>query len=218
MIKFLEKLLSIIYIQPCFYCKSTKEDKIICTKCKSKVHFMPPAPFKEIYGCKVYACTLYDDVIKKLIKDLKYHGKKNLAKLQAEIMFEYFQTLNIYDNYILLSVPIHKNRKKERKYNHMDIVADEFSKLSGFKNNKKFLIRIKDTLKQYKLHKNERIKNIRNAFAINHEEIIEKNKKIMILDDITSTGITIEEIIKLLKNNGYKDITAMALATPDIWN
>ena len=218
MIKFLEKLLSLIYISSCFYCGSAKDDKILCDKCKRKINFMPPSNIKEMYGCKIYACTLYEDVIKKLIKDLKYHKKKKLAKLHAEIMYEYFTRLKLNEDFLILSVPIHKNRLKERKYNHMELVADELSKISGFKNNKKFLLRIKDTKKQFKLHRNERIKNIKNAFELNPNQNIDKNRQLLIIDDITSTGITLEEIIKLLKNNGYNNLTAIALATPDVWN
>lgn len=179
---------------------------------------MPPAVFREVSNCKIYACCLYDEIIKILIKDLKYKSQKKLAPLQAQIMYEYWQELNLKEEYLILPVPIHLHRKKERKYNHMDLVADEFAKLTGLKANKNFLIRIKDTQKQFKLHKQERIKNIKNAFDINPKELIEKDKKLLIIDDITSSGITLEEIIKVLKKNGYKNIMALTLATPDIWN
>ena len=218
MIKFLEKLLSIIYVKQCLICKSTKQDKFLCDICHKKIHFMPPAVLKEILGCKVYACTIYDDIIKQIILNLKYKGQKNLAIIHAQIMFEYFKELNLEHNFLILSVPIHKNRLKERKYNHMELVAGKFAKLSGFPFNKKFLTRIKDTQKQFKLTKKERIQNIKNAFSIDTSELIDKNQYLLILDDITSTGITLEEIVKLLKNNGYKNIIALTLATPDIWN
>ena len=64
---------------------------------------MPPSVLKEIYGCKVYACALYEDVIKQLIKDLKYHRKKYLAKLHAELMFEYFERLKLNEKFLILS-------------------------------------------------------------------------------------------------------------------
>ena len=89
---------------------------------------------------------------------------------------------------------------------------------NGYKVNKNFIIRTKDTQKQYKLHKSERIKNIKNAFELNNENAPDKSTPLLIIDDITSTGITLEEIIKLLKTNGYNNITALTLATPDIWN
>ncbi len=218
MIKFFEKLLNLIYIQPCYFCHSTKDDSIICKNCYNKIHFMPPAVFKECLGCNIYACCLYDDKIKKLIKDLKYHNQKKLADLQAEIMYKYWVQLNLKEEYLILPVPIHENRKKERKYNHMDIVGDEFSRLTKFEINKKLLLRVKDTQKQFSLNKSQRIKNIKGAFGININEITERNKNILIIDDITSTGITIEEIIRTLHKSGYKKITALTLATPDIWN
>ena len=179
---------------------------------------MPLSIFRETRGCKVYACSLYDEITKRLIRDLKYHNKKKLAPLQAKIMYEYWKELNKKEEYLILPVPIHPHRRKERKYNHMDLVADEFSELTNYKNNKNFLLRTKDTQKQFKLSKQERIKNIKDAFDINKEENISKETHLLIIDDITSSGITLEEIIKLLNKNGYKNITALTLSTPDIWN
>jgi len=217
-IKFLEKLLSLIYSRKCFYCSSVKEDKFLCSKCYRKVHFLPPSVLKEISGSKVYACTLYDDVIKQLVKDFKYKRKKYLAEVQAQIMFEFYKQLNLKKDFLVLPVPVHKNRKRERGYNHMDLTAREFSYLSKLKCNNEFLIRVKDTNKQFKLHKTERIKNIKDAFGINFYKAPDKNTPLLIIDDITAAGITLEEIIKLLKKNGYKNISALVLSTPDIWN
>lgn len=218
MIKFFEKLLSLIYIQPCCFCKSTKEDKILCSKCKSRIHFLDTKPYRNVDYTKIYACTFYDEITKKLIKDLKYHNKKNISKAIAGLMYDYWQKLNIQEDFLIVPVPIHKLRLKERKYNHMDLIADEFSKLSGYKTAKKFLMRIKDTQKQYKLHKQERIKNIKGAFNINEEEKPQETVNLLIIDDITSTGTTLKEIITLLEKNGYKKITALAFSTPELWN
>lgn len=218
MIKLFEKLLRLIYVRSCFYCKSTKEDSDLCSNCRKKIHFKPHVLTKLINDCKVFSCTIYDDVIEKMIKDLKYKGKKNLAKLHAQIMYDYFKKLNLNNNFLVISVPIHKNRKRERTYNHMDLVAKEFSKLSGFKSNTNFLLRIKNTKKQFNLHKNERIKNLKDAFTINSYENVDKNADLLIIDDITATGATLNELIKLLNKNGYKNITALTLASPALKN
>ena len=66
---------------------------------------MPPSVFKEQNNCKIYACTLYDEITKKLIKDLKYHNKKILASLQAKIMYEYWLDLHKKENFLILPVP-----------------------------------------------------------------------------------------------------------------
>lgn len=218
MIKFLEKLLNLIYIQPCYFCKSTKEDTLLCSKCYKKIHFMPASVFRRENTTDIYACTLYDGIIKELIKAVKYKNQKKLAPVMADLMFNYWKQVNLAQDFLILPVPIHKLRLKERKYNHMDLVADEFATRTQYQVNKQFLIRKKDTLKQYKLHKQERIKNIKDAFDINTENPPDKTANLLIIDDITSTGITIKEIIKVLRKNGYKNITALTLATPDIWN
>ena len=218
MIKFFEKLLGLIYTQQCYFCRSTKYDTLICPECRKKIHFLPESVFLKINSCCVYTAVLYDDIIKRLIKGLKYNNKKQLAKLHAEIMYEYWKKLNINDNFIIIPVPIHKSRLKERKYNHMDLVAEEFKKYTNYNISKNFLIRVKDTKKQYNLHKDERIKNLKNAFEINEKNLIDKEAKLLIIDDIISTGATIGEIIKILKEKGYNNITAFTLSTPDIWN
>jgi len=218
MIKIFEKLLNIIYIQPCYFCKSVKDDSIICKKCYGKIHFLPPSVLTEISECDVYACAIYDGIIKKMVRDLKYRNKKKLAKLQAKIMYEYFKSLDIAKDYLIIPVPIHKNRMKERGYNQMDIVGTEFAKLANLNMNKNLLVRIKDTEKQYNLHRNQRIENLKNAFECDENCSIDKKTSILIIDDITSTGATLLEVINTLKKNGYNDITALTLATPDIWN
>lgn len=179
---------------------------------------MPESVFRTENSVNVYAATLYDDLIKKLIKDFKYYNKKQLASVVAELMYEYWKKLALENEFVVIPVPIHKLRKKERKYNHMDIAAKEFCYLSGYKLNKKMVIRTKDTQKQYKLHKQERIKNIKGAFDIDEKNKLPLDTQLLIIDDITSTGITIKEIITLLQKNGYTNITALALSTPDIWN
>lgn len=219
MIKILEKLLNLIYIKVCYFCGSQKEDSLLCSKCRSKIHFLPQGVYKNIQGIDIYAASLYDGINKELIKAVKYKGQKQLASVMADLMFDYWKKLKVCDSeFIVLPVPIHKYRRKERGYNHMDIVAKEFCALSKYRYNTDFLIRIKDTKKQYNLNKHERLENIKDAFDLNVKNIPDKSDNLLIIDDITSTGITLSEIIKVLKKNGYINITALTLATPDIWN
>lgn len=219
MIKILEKLLNLIYIKECYSCGSQEEDSYLCSKCRNKVHFLPHSIFKYINETPVFAAALYDDVVKQLIKALKYKGQKHIAAVIAGLMFEYWTSIKISkSDFLVIPVPIHKLRRKERRYNHMDLVAKEFCCLTKYKYNNDFLVRIKDTKKQYNLKRQERIENIKNAFDVNINNMPDKSINLLIIDDITSTGTTLSEIINVLKNKGYKNITAFALATPDIWN
>lgn len=216
MIKLLEKLLNLIYIQPCYFCRSTEEDSFFCSKCYSKIKFRNNNITTKIQNSDIYSATVYEGIIKILIIKLKYYNKKKLAYYAAKILNEYWNKIETNKKYIILPVPIHKNRKKERKYNHMDLVSEEFSKLTNYEVNKNFLIRIKDTKKQYNLHREEREKNIKDAFKTNNNFAPDKEQELLILDDITATGTTLNEIIKLLKEQGYNKITALTIASPDI--
>ncbi len=216
MINLIEKLLNLIYTRPCYFCGSTKEDSILCSDCRKKINFISKRINTNILGVDVYSCTVYEDIIKKLIIELKYYNKKKLSLIQAQIMFDYIKNQNFNKNFIILPVPIHKNRLKERKYNHMDLTADHLSKLSGFKSNKNFIIRTKDTLKQFNLNKEERENNIKGAFELNKKFAPDKNSNLLIIDDIIATGTTLKEIIMLLKSNGYNNITALTFSTPNL--
>lgn len=220
MIKIFEKLLNFIYIQPCYFCGSTKDDNIICKKCFDNIRFLTPEDFRIIEECKVFSCCIYENIIKNMIIALKYYRKKKLAYLHAKIMYDCRSKFGLNSRYTIIPVPIHKNRRKERGYNHTDLIADEYARLTGDKVIKDFIIRIKDTKRQYNLTTAERINNIKGAFAVNDKlkEPPSSDSELLIIDDITSTGTTLKEVIKTLKNAGYKNITALVLASPDFCN
>ena len=94
----------------------------------------------------------------------------------------------------------------------MNLVAEEFCKITNCTLNKNLISRIKDTKPQYKLNKTERMKNLSNAFKINKQNY--SGKTILILDDICTTGATFEEIINELAKNDITDIICFAATTP----
>ena len=100
----------------------------------------------------------------------------------------------------------------QRKYNHMELVCEEFSKLSGYEYNFDLIKRIKDTKPQYKLNREQRLENLSSAFKVNKD--FYKNKTVLIIDDICTTGSTFEEMIKELNNSGITDIVCFATSTP----
>ena len=94
----------------------------------------------------------------------------------------------------------------------MNLVAEEFCKLSGCTLNTDLIKRVKDTKPQYKLKKSERITNLANAFEVNEENLLPM--KILIIDDICTTGSTFEEMIKEFEKHNISDITCLAATTP----
>ena len=151
--------------------------------------------------------------LQKLIRGIKYHKQRDLAYFQAKFMYEYFQKIEVLQGieFVLVAVPQHKNRIKSRKYNHMELVCEEFSKLSGFEYNFELIKRVKDTKPQYKLSRQERLQNLDAAFEVDKTKI--NNKAVLILDDICTTGSTFEEMIKALRFAGAEKIVCFATAS-----
>lgn len=212
MIKFLEKLLNWIYVERCYFCGSSDESKRLCSKCLSEIKILPLQPHSVINGSNVYSVCVYEGIIKKLIKRVKYHHDLKLAKEQAKIMADYWKKLNFPENFVVLPVPQHKNRIKKRGENHMNIVGKEFCASFTYTLISDFLIRTKDTKPQYKLTKEEREQNLKDAFSLFPEKLPDKSAPILVIDDIKTTGTTLKEIISLLQQNGYTNIRAFTTA------
>ena len=94
----------------------------------------------------------------------------------------------------------------------MDLVGKEFCKLMVYDFSENSIIRTKDTIPQYKLSPKDREKNLKDAFQITSEKILEP---VLIIDDISTTGSTLKEMIKILEAHGIKDITCLVTALPE---
>lgn len=212
--KILESLLDLIYRKKCYFCGKSKYSIKMCPSCYEKLEFSDRIANRIVDGVDVYCAGIYTKELQKLIRGLKYHKQRDLAYFQAKFMYEYFSNLDNLKNedFELIPVPLHQNRMKKRKYNHMELVCEEFSKLSGFECNFELIKRIKDTKPQYRLSRVQRLKNLSGAFEVNKDKI--SGKPLLILDDICTTGSTFEEMIKALKNAGVKNIVCFATSTP----
>jgi ComF family protein len=210
---FLINLLDWIYKKRCYFCKSSQNSVKMCQKCYDTLEFLPVGVNRKISSIEVYCAGIYSKNLQKMIRGLKYHGQRDLAYYQAKFMWEYWKRLNIEGDFQIIPVPIYKNRKKKRKYNHMELVADEFSKISGYVVNKTCIDRIKDTKPQYNLNKSQRMLNLANAFKVDKTKIL-KDKKLLLIDDICTTGSTFEEMIRAFNEVKISDIVCFATTTP----
>jgi len=209
---FLLGLLDWIYKKKCYFCKSTKECVKMCSDCFDKLEHLPIKINRVIEKKPIYCCGVYSKDLQKLIRGLKYHNQKDLAYFQAKFMYEYWKKVTSENNFQIVPVPLHLKRQKTRKYNHMILVAQEFCKLSGNCLNIDLIQRTKNTRPQYSLSKKERAINLSGAFKIDASKIIDA--KILLIDDICTTGSTFEEIIKEFKKHNIIDIMCLATATP----
>ena len=210
--RFLDSLLDWIYKKKCYFCSSSKESVVMCSSCYEDLEFLPPAVNRIYSDVKIYCAGIYSKNLQKMIRGLKYHRKKELAYYQAKFMWEYWKKLNIEGDFDIIPVPIFPKRKKQRKYNHMELVAQEFAKFANYSVNTDLIKRIKDTKPQYKLNKAQRMVNLSNAFEVDKSKF--RNKPLLIIDDICTTGSTFEEMIKEFNKYGIKDIVCFGTTTP----
>ena len=210
----LNSLIDLIYRKKCYFCKKSKHSLKMCPDCYDKLQFSDFRANRIIDGVDIFCAGNYTKELQKMIRGLKYHRQKDLAYFQAKFMYEYFSSIDVLKNkeFEIIPVPLHKKRIKQRKYNHMELVCEEFSKLSGQVCNYDLIKRIKDTRPQYKLTRLQRLENLSKAFEVNKE--VYMGKTVLILDDICTTGATFEEMIKELKACGINDIVCFATSTP----
>lgn len=148
------------------------------------------------------AAFVYNKYMKKSIEDFKYHGRTEYAEFYARNMFEaYGGWIESLSPDALIPVPVHINRELKRGYNQSGIIADVLGKLTGIQVIHNLLVRSKDTIAQNKLPDRERKENLHNAFSIVREswELYQNVKCVIIIDDIYTTGSTIEECSYVLR-------------------
>lgn len=155
-----------------------------------------------------YALFVYDSMLQESIARFKYHGRKEYAVFYAQAMN------NTYGNWIdsvkpdvLVPVPVHQNRLKKRGYNQAALLARELGRLTNIPVAEHLLIRKKDTLPQKELSERERKQNLQDAFALGErQELNLLQECVIIIDDIYTTGATLEECSRVLKQVGIQRI------------
>lgn len=235
--KIFKKIAEIIFPNHCLYChKIISVEGLFCSCCWQKLQFitepkcgicsnpfefLPPGRDLVCARClevpppydKAISVFRYDKIIGKIIGDFKYRDHTYLAKKLARILTK-LATEEIADTDFIIAVPLHKKRLRHRKFNQSLMLCDALLQASDkTKLRHDFLLRIKNTPAQVGLKKRQREKNTAAAFALNPKYFaIVPGKKILLLDDIMTTGTTITSCAKVLKKAGAAKVTVLTLA------
>lgn len=208
--------LDIIYPPICGICGKLNND-FLCKKCENMLKSQSKFEIiKNKYNFNFYENHFYifqyEGIIRKLILDYKFNEKAYLYKTFVNFLLKdkkFFNILKTYDT--IVPVPISKNRKKQRGYNQCLLLSKEISKILQVENNNNCLYKKIDILPQSTLNKEERELNIKGAYEIKNIETIE-NKRILLIDDIFTTGSTLNECAKVLKKGNPNKIDCFTIA------
>ncbi len=214
--KLWQDLIEFIFPSHCIGCKT--RGIALCPVCISKI---PPAdPFPKDWIRSIFYYK--DPTIKKALWALKYKNKKEVGKILGIHIYEYLledvSDLELFSNiqtWTVVPIPISKRRLKKRGYNQAAILTESLCAQDAgqiFIFSPHALQKIKDIQSQAETkNRTERLKNILGSFAVKDPEKI-TGKNIILVDDIVTTGATLTEARRVLKEAGAKKIIAVTVA------
>ncbi len=233
--KLLQIVIDFVLPKRCLSCSAlVDEDHSICPKCWSGLTFLS-SPYcdscaflfeisvsnelnlcaectkEKYYFDKSRSSLIYDQFSKTLILQFKHNDATHLAKLFAKWMRRSSQDI-IKQTDLFIPIPIHWQRLLSRKYNQAVLLANELAQITSIKSYNDIIHRVRHTAPQTgnKLHRQH---NIRNVFAFNEKYIEFINKKsVTIVDDVHTSGATLNECAKLLKHYGAEKVYTITIA------
>lgn len=212
----------IIYPARCSTCREKLEpaeaDELICRPCLRKIVPNTP-PFDREYGVKdarfdraIWACA-YEGTIKEIIHSFKYRHKIKLGKLLSELMLNFIQEyrLPLTQCDYIIPIPLSLTRLREREFNQAQIIAADISRALKIPLLSNALIRGRHSRPQAELSREERLNNLKGAFAIKDKEEL-NGKDILLIDDVLTTGATASEAAGVLKKAGANSVSVFTAA------
>jgi len=213
-----KNFLNLIYPIHCYICEKNLDPIAgsgLCDMCRSKIRYNPKA-HSQADKCsnleRSYSSCLYEGPLKELIHQFKYNRKAAIGRILSGFMIEYInensEILNGID--LITFVPLENSRLRERGFNQSRMLASNISK--------KFGIAFEDTLKktektlhQSELSREERLVNLNGAFKTKDNTLL-GGCRILLIDDVMTTGATLDECAKTLLAAGAKSVRGFTLA------
>lgn len=218
-LKIQEKISNLLYPQICGICEKINKDGL-CPKCNLELKKQAEVNIlrkeenikKEKYFEELMYIFKYEGQVRKLILDYKFNEKSYLYKTFVNFLLKnekIFENIKKYDK--IIPVPISKKRNKERGYNQSLLIAEEIANKTNLELVNNCLIKTKNIIEQSKLNKEDRQQNIQGVYSLQNARLI-TNKKILLVDDIYTTGSTVNECCKILQQANPKTIGVLVLA------
>ena len=209
-------LLNLIYPPKCGICGKLNEN-FLCNKCykilenDAKFSVEKFDKLENEFDEHIYMFK-YEGAIRRIILQYKFQEKSYLYKTIVNFLLKnkkMFEIIKTYDT--IVPVPISKKRKRTRGYNQSYLIAKDIANIVGIKLENRVLFKTKNIIEQSKLNKEDRLENIKGVYEIRNIKRI-MNKKILLFDDIYTTGSTANECCRILKKAYPKKIGVLTIA------
>jgi len=213
-----EIILNLIYPTVCGICEKICKEPI-CKKCEIAIEKYKIGEIKnysrnkKVYFDYCINVLKYESIIRDKIIDFKFNEKTYLYKTFAKIMLKDKKICRFLQNQydIIIPVPMYKYKKRLRGYNQTELIVKELSENLGIQADTSSFAKTKSTETQSTLTKSKRVDNVKGAYEVLKIDNI-KGKRIILFDDIYTTGSTLNECSKVLKKAGAKSVCVITLA------
>jgi ComF family protein len=209
-VSLIDRILSIIAPHDCLGCG--KEGKLLCFSCLASLPEVSPKRLQSPYLTEVRSASHYKGVAKELVWKLKSSGAQEAARIMATCMLKHFTKSK---NSLIVHVPTATSRVRQRGYDQASLLARELAKQSKLPC-LSCLIRTGQA-HQVGAGREQRLSQLNNAFRLKSSLLI-KNAHIILVDDVVTTGATLEIVASLLKQAGASKIEAITFAQPQMRN
>lgn len=207
----LTKILDFLFPHICIFCSTVGNP--VCEKCvQEKFISYPDKNFENdetTYLDNIFINYAYNEPVSKLLFDYKYNGCFSYHKFISELIFRNSKEV-LNQNDFITFVPMHRKKQWTRGYNQSELLARSLSKRAKIP-----LINVlqkaKNTKSQADLNREERLKNLDDAFEIN-SNISLLDRSVIIIDDVITTGSTLNECAKVLKSVGAREVIGVVFA------
>jgi competence protein ComFC len=224
-LKFIKNVIDFIFPPKCSLCGKLifGIENEVCNECMSDLPLTYDKPVfpvgekqdgrKKLYYYCVLAPFYYHGTLREGIIALKFFGRKNTAEFLAKYMADSVAYSPFYKNIdFIVCVPSSKQRKRKRGYNQCFLLSKEIEKILNIKFYPDFIIRKRNANAQsLAKNRNERLKNVKNAFEIINKEAF-VDKTVLLVDDVVTTGATLNECARLLKEAGAAKVLCVTAA------
>ena len=204
----------------CINCKSALNQDSqygICNACIENISFVDKGRWiqSSFYsndgkGIRMFSATSYSGEIKSIIYAFKYKQQTHLSRPLAQLMKSFLDREGLQID-VIIPVPLYYKKERRRGFNQSSLLAKYLSDYTGVGLVSSSLYRVRNTVVMHNLSKSERVKNVKAAFKLKNPcKII--GKRVLLVDDILTTGATIEECGRVLYEGGASEVMALTLS------